>query len=84
MPDRGDRPHVLVVDGHRKRDFYANLVSAVDAEWRSIAPPEVLAGVPPNTDLVITDDESWPWVGAALPELRRHGVPSLHLIDGIL
>jgi hypothetical protein len=84
MPDRHERPRVLVVDGHRKREFYAALVSAVDATWRSVAPPELLAGVPPDTDLVIVNDESWPWVGAALPELRRCGVPSLHLVDGIL
>jgi hypothetical protein len=84
MPAAHDSPRLLVVDGHRKRDFYANLVATIDADWKSVAPPELLAGVAPNTDLVITDDESWPWVGAALPELRRRGIPSLHLIDGIL
>jgi hypothetical protein len=84
MPASHDSPRLLVVDGHRKREFYANLVTAIDAEWISVAPPELLAGVAPNTDLVIADDESWPWVGAALPELRRRGVPALHVIDGIL
>jgi hypothetical protein len=82
-----NRPLLLIVDGHRKEAFYAGLPEALerqlDGECRFVSPPGLLAD-DLRADLVLLDDESWPHIGAALPELRRRGIPSLHLVDGIV
>ena len=78
---------LLFVDGHRKHGFFGPLIRRLEAdtgaECRAISPPALLRNDLVG-DLVVVNDESWPYCGAALPALHRRGIPSLHLADGIL
>lgn len=80
------RPLVAFVDGHLKGPFFDRLRSALlaemDADCRSVSPPGLLD---PDfkADLVIVNDETWPFCAAGLAELHRRSIPSLHLADGI-
>jgi hypothetical protein len=77
------RPTVVVLDGHFKKPFFAALAAAFDAEWRDAAAPSLLAG-DPDADIVLVNDETWPHHAIALPECHRRGIPSLHLMGGML
>ena len=78
------RARIAVVDGHKKEKFFAPLRAVWDADWVDCVPAALLAGDAQGAQLVLLNDESWPDVAAALPELERRGVPSLHLPDGIV
>jgi len=78
------RPRVAIVDGHKKEEFFAPLRAVWDADWLNCVPPMLLAGETDGAELILVNDESWPDVAAALPELERRGIPSLHLPDGIV
>lgn len=78
---------ILFLDGHRKWDFYSALKAAFElqlqAECLPVTPP-ALFDSRLHADLVILNDETWAHCGAAIPELQRRGIPTLHLADGIL
>lgn len=78
------RPRIWIVDGHKKESFFAPLRAVWDADWLDCVPAMLLSGATQGAELVLVNDESWPDVAAALPELERRGIPSLHLPDGIL
>jgi hypothetical protein len=75
---------VAIVDGHKKEEFFAPLRAVWDADWVDCIPAMLLAGQTQGAELVLVNDESWADVAAALPELERRGIPSLHLPDGIV
>ncbi len=77
-----ERPRVAIVDWHEKCAFYQPLTNAYAADWVDVAPP-ALAHDPPKVDLVLVNDETWPYCAAGLREANRRGIPSLHLPDGI-
>lgn len=76
------RRRIGIVDWHEKRGFYEPLTRTYAADWVDIAPP-TLAHNPPDVDLVLVNDETWPYCAAGLAEATRRGIPSLHLPDGI-
>jgi hypothetical protein len=78
------RARIAVVDGHKKENFFAPLRAVWKADWVDCVPAALLAGDAQGAELVLVNDESWPDVAAALLELERRGVPSLHLPDGIV
>ncbi|MBL8211583.1 MAG: hypothetical protein JNK87_12760 [Bryobacterales bacterium] len=82
--NRGSRPRIAIVDGHKKEDFFAPLRAVWDADWLSCVPAMLLAGETDGAELILVNDESWPDVAAALPALEQQGIPSLHLPDGIV
>jgi hypothetical protein len=83
-PPDSPPPRVLLVDGRAKEAYYPKLLSPLEAEWSSITPPALLRGPRGPIDLVLIDGETWPFTAAAIPELRRRGIPTLYLLDGIL
>lgn len=80
-------PVILFVDGHRKTGFYRQLILALQQELGADCQPvsaPALVSSELDADLVIVNDETWPFCGAALPDLHRRAIPTLHLIDGII
>jgi hypothetical protein len=77
---------VLVVEGHRgpRRIFAEALSSLLDAEWSTITAEGALRGPRGDIDLVVLDAETTPAHGGAIPELRRRGIPTLYVLDGIV
>lgn len=77
-----ERPQIAIVDWHEKRAFYKPLTEAFAADWSDVAPP-ALAVNPPAVDLIIVNDETWPFCAAGIAEANRRRIPTLHLPDGI-
>lgn len=80
MPERLRR--VGIVDWHLKRDFYLPVTSAYPAIWIDVSPAR-LAQKPPDLDLVLVNDETWPYCAAGIANAKRLGIPTLHLPDGL-
>lgn len=76
------RRRIAIVDWHEKREFYAALTDAYPAEWMDVAPP-TLAHQPPAVDLILVNDEVWPFCAAGIAEANRRSIPTLHLADGV-
>lgn len=74
-------PRIGIVDWHQKKGFYLPLTSRYPAQWIDVSPAK-LAHQPPEMDLVLVNDETWPYCAAGLANATRLGVPSLHLPDG--
>jgi hypothetical protein len=73
-----------IIDGHLKEPFFSALLAELPAHVEPVTSARAALGPDGNVDLVLLNDETWPYCGAALAELRRRAVPSLHLADGIL
>lgn len=72
---------IAIVDWHVKREFYRPVVEGFPADWIDVSPPR-LAHEPPDVDLVIVNDETWPYCAAGIAQATRRGIPTLHLPDG--
>lgn len=73
------RPKVWLIDGDTRGHLYANLQNSLDAEWivgREAAPSDI--------DLAIVSDEWWWENSLTICALKRKGVPTLHVIDGVI
>lgn len=75
---------ILIVDGQWKESFYAPLIAELKADWVNVTSKDLLGERQPQADLVITNDEFGAFVSAAIFELRRRAIPTLHIIDGII
>ena len=80
----GDPPRVWVVDGHRKETFYEALLTRMAASIEYVSSARAALGPPDGVDLLLVNDETWPYGAEALAASRARRVPSLHLADGIL
>ncbi len=78
------RPTILLLDGKRRGHFYEEIRGAMDAEWLIGDTGEPVAAKAEDIDLTINNGEYNASVSAAVREYARHGVPSLHIVDGIL
>jgi hypothetical protein len=74
-------PSIGIVDWHQKKGFYLPLTSRYPARWVDVSPTR-LAHQPPELDLVLVNDETWPYCAAGIANATRHGIPTLHLPDG--
>lgn len=72
---------IAIVDWHAKREFYRPLTDAFPADWIDVSPPGLAHG-PPDVDLVLVNDETWPFCAAGIAAANRRGIPTLHLPDG--
>jgi hypothetical protein len=72
------------VDGHRKEPFYEALLGELPASVEYVSSARAALGPPDGIDLVLVNDETWPYCAEALAASRERAVPSLHLADGIL
>ncbi len=79
-----DAPRLSVIDGHRKEPFFAPLISRWPDSVEYVSSAKAALGPAPHVDLVLINDETWPYCAEALAAGRARGVPSLHLADGIL
>ena len=73
---------ILTLDGERRAVCYGDVRSALDAEWidglaHKIFPPTE------DVDIALLTDEFWHRSAYAVCELRRRGIPTLHVADGI-
>lgn len=74
-------PRIGIVDWHLKRGFYLPVTTRYPARWLDISPAR-LAHQPPDLDLVLVNDETWPYCAAGIANATRLGIPTLHLPDG--
>lgn len=74
-------PRIGIVDWHLKRDFYLPITNDFPARWLDISPAR-LSHHPPHLDLVLVNDETWPYCAAGIANATRLGIPTLHLPDG--
>lgn len=74
-------PRIGIVDWHQKQAFYRPVTSSYSAQWVDVSPAR-LVHQPPELDLVLVNDETWPYCAAGLANVTRLGIPSLHLPDG--
>lgn len=79
-----ERPRIWVIDGHLKERFFAPLLPHLPASIEYVTSARAALGPPDGIDLVLLNDETWPYCAEALAASRARGVPSLHLADGIL
>ena len=77
-------PRVWVIDGHRKEPFFEPVLSRWPSTVEYVSSAKAALGPPADVDLVLLNDETWPYCAEALAAGRERGVPSLHLADGIL
>ncbi len=77
-------PRIWVIDGHLKEPFFAPLLPHLPASVEYVTSARAALGPPDGIDLVLLNDETWPYCAEALSASRARGVPSLHLADGIL
>lgn len=70
-----------IVDWHQKTGFYLPVTSSYPARWLDVSPAR-LAHEPPDLDLVLVNDETWPYCAAGIANATRVGIPTLHLPDG--
>lgn len=75
----GPKPRIWLVDGDVRGRFYTQLQSVLDADW--LAGPDV---VPDNLDLAIVSDEFCWENSLEVQQLKRLGVPTLHVVDGVV
>jgi hypothetical protein len=75
-------PRIGIVDWHLNRDFYLPITSSYSARWLDVS-PALLSHQPPDLDLVLVNDETWPYCAAGIANATRLGIPSLHLPDGL-
>ena len=78
------RPRIWVVDGHKKEPFFGTLLPHVPAAAEYVTSARAALGPPDGIDVLLLNDETWPYCAEALAAGRARGVPSLHLADGIL
>lgn len=77
-------PRLWVIDGHRKEAFFAPLLPLLQGSVEYVTSARAALGPAAAIDLVLLNDETWPYCAEALAASRASGVPSLHLADGIL
>jgi 2-polyprenyl-3-methyl-5-hydroxy-6-metoxy-1,4-benzoquinol methylase/MoaA/NifB/PqqE/SkfB family radical SAM enzyme len=70
------KPRVCLIDGPSRGHFYAELKSALDCEWSS--------GLDGDLDLAIVSDEWCTDSSLVIQQLKRRGVPTLHVVDGVV
>lgn len=74
-------PRIGIVDWHQKTEFYRPVTSSYPAHWLDVSPARLAHG-PLDLDLVLVNDETWPYCAAGIANATRLGIPSLHLPDG--
>ncbi len=75
----GTKPRIWLIDGENRGRFYVQLQESFEAEWLigSSLQPE-------NLDLAIVSDEWWGPSSVQVQRLKRLGVPTLHVVDGVV
>jgi len=75
----GKKPRIWLIDGEIRGRFYVQLQESFEAEWLigSSIQPE-------NLDLAIVSDEWWAPSSVEVQRLKRLGVPTLHVVDGVV
>lgn len=75
----GTKPRIWLIDGEIRGRFYVQLQESFEAEW-------LMGGSiqPENLDLAIVSDEWWGPSSVEVQRLKRLGVPTLHVVDGVV
>jgi hypothetical protein len=79
------RPRIVLLDGAERKQWYTALRPLLEDHWDVDTGLKLAANAPEKIDLAVVNDErALPRVSAAVCELVRHHVPTLHVVDGIL
>ena len=78
-------PTILLVDGAEREPWYASLRSVVRARWLDGATPRRIHAARGHIDLAVVNDErALPHAMDAVRCLAEQGIPTLHVLDGVL
>src|SRR3990172_4206137 len=78
-------PRILLIDGAEREPWYAPLRGLIDARWVCGSPTKWIDRAADSIDLaVVSDERALPHAVDAVRQLGSRGVPTLHLLDGIL
>ena len=79
-----DVPKIVLLDGANRGEHYAALRETLKAEYLDNHQPLETGVSPEEIDLAMISDEFYSLITNQLVRLREAGVPTLHVLDGIV
>lgn len=80
MPSR--TYHVALLDAHIRPQHYERLRTVPDLDLQPVSPSADVGSL--DCDIALLGDEFNPAMIPAITELHAHGIPVLHLVDGLI
>lgn len=79
-----NRFRVIVLDGEWKQRFYQPLYDQLEADCLPVRSTDILQVDLTDVDLLMVNDEFGSLGCEGIARCREHGIPTLHLIDGVI